>query len=116
LPELEGTYLEAFEGAPRVRTFKAGTKIYRSPVTGEVAEQPGNWFGTRRTTTKIGTESQSNVVKWDNQLEKLRTYEFTEDATVYWGRVAGGKGYQVFFPKGLDPASVLRFVSESPLK
>jgi len=46
----------------------------------------------------------------------LRTYEVTEDVTVYYGKVAGGKGYQVLFPRDVDPTDVLTAVGEWPLR
>ena len=116
LDPLTGSYDEAFEGAVRTRTFKAGDRVYRSPSVGtgpgglESAGKPGPWFSTRRTVTKVGTESQSNVVKWGNPLQEIRTYEFTKDVTVYYGRVAGGKGYQLLLPRDVPAADVLKFV------
>jgi hypothetical protein len=78
--------------------------------------EPGPWFSTRRTATNVGTESQSDVKKWSNPREELRTYEFTEDVTVYYGPVAGGKGYQILMPRGVDPADVLKHLESVPLK
>lgn len=66
--------------------------------------------------TKRGTESQANIRKWGNPVEVLRAYTITEDVTVYYGRVAGGKGYQVLFPKDVIPSSVLSFSEEISLK
>lgn len=121
LPELKGSIADSFEGTARLRTFKAGERLHRSPSLTESGalepiESPGSFWGTRRTVTKAGTESQYNVVKWDNPLEEMRTYRFTEDVTVYYGRVAGGKGYQVLFPRDVVPSSVLEFVERATLK
>jgi len=66
--------------------------------------------------TRAGTESQYNVRKWGNPLEVLRTFEFTQDVTVYYGRVAGGKGYQVLIPQDVNPGEVLRFIEEVTLR
>jgi hypothetical protein len=114
LPPLNGSIFEAFDGV-RLRNFKAGDKVYRSPAAGrngglEPEDSPGPWFSTRRTSTKAGTESQSNVVKWGNPLEQIRAYEFTQDVTVYYGRVAGGKGYQLLLPRDVIPGHVLKFI------
>jgi hypothetical protein len=35
---------------------------------------------------------------------------------LYYGRVAGGKGYQVLFPKGVDPRDYLEYEGEVRLK
>ena len=121
LPELKGTVAEAFDGV-RPRTFKAGDRIYRTPSVDESgnlepATAPGAWFGTRRTVTKAGTESQSNVLKWNNPLQELRAYQFTREVTVYHGKVQGGKGYQILIPKDIFPGDVLQFVPPStPLR
>jgi RHS repeat-associated protein len=117
LPELTGSTAEAFEGPARLRTFEAGERIYRTPgCLGEPVDAPGSWFGTRETVTKKGTESLYNVVKWDNPLDKQVTYEFTQDVTLYYGKVAGGNGYQALFPKDIVPGDVLKYISEKPLK
>lgn len=116
LPELSLRIKKAFKGPVRMRTLKAGERIYRSPRIGEVAEKPGGWFGTRRTITKVGTESQSYVRKYGNPLEHRRTYEVTKDVTVYYGRVKHGKGYQILFPEDIRPANVLKFTEEVFLK
>ena len=120
LPDLSGTVAEAFKGAPRIRTFKVGDRIYRSPNllenTLESVDRPGPWLSTRRTVTKLGTESQLNVLKWSNPLEEVRTYEFTAAVTVYYGKVAGGKGFQILLPRDVDPTVVLKYIEKVPLK
>jgi RHS repeat-associated protein len=116
LPLLAGTYLKAFDGPVRTRTFKPGDKIYRTPWPREKPNRPGPWFGTRRTATSAGTESLSNVKKWGNPVNRLRTFVFTKEVTVYYGKVAGGKGYQVLFPKNINPCSVLKLVADVALR
>jgi len=117
LPKLPMKYEREFEGSVRVRTFKAGERVYRSPwVPKEVPDEPGAWLGTRRTATKAGTESMYQVEKWKNPNVVQRTYEFTRDTTVYYGRVKGGTGYQVLIPKDVDPGGVLKFIEERSLK
>jgi hypothetical protein len=117
LPRLPKTFAREFEGAVRSRTFKAGERIYRSPwVPDEAASSPGSWFGTRRTATQAGTNSMYQISKWNNPNKVLRTYEFTKDATVYYGKVKGGTGYQVLFPKDVNPGDILKFLGEAPLK
>lgn len=115
LPELTGTYLDAFESVS-VRKFRKGQRVYRSPGLKELKEAPGAWFSTRRTATKLGTDSTSNVAKWRNPLDSLRTFEFTEDVTVYYGKVHGGTGYQILIPEDVNTDLVLRFVEEVKLK
>ncbi len=56
------------------------------------------------------------INKWSNPNEVLRTYEFTQDVTVYYGKVKGGTGYQALFPKDVSPGDALKFVGEAPLK
>ncbi len=83
---------------------------------GELAGDPNRWFSTRRTVTIVGTESTINARKWLNPVKSLRTYRFTEDVTLYYGKVADGTGYQAFFPPDVRPGSVLQFVGEELLK
>jgi RHS repeat-associated protein len=120
LPPLKGTIKDAFEGPVRTRTFKAGDRVYRSPnTTGgvlEPADSPGPWFTTRATKTKIGAESQTNIKVWGNPLEEMRVYEFKKDTTVYYGKVAGGKGYQILIPRGENPGDVVQIMNRWPLK
>ena len=82
----------------------------------EPIEFPGPWFSTRSTKTIVGTEAQSYLLKWGNPLKELRVYEFTEDVTLYYGKVANGKGYQAFFPRDVDPGGVLKLIEKWPLK
>ena len=82
----------------------------------EAKDSPGPWFSTRATKTKFGTESQSHIKDWRNPLKVLRKYKFTQDDTVYYGKVRHGKGYQALFPSDIDPADVLAFIDEWSLK
>jgi len=114
-PALSSGFKNAFQGV-RDRTFKAGQRVYRSPRVGEAGDAPGKWFGTRRTTTRAGTESLYRVRQWGNPLQVSRVYEFIRDVTVHYGKVAGGKGYQIAFPSGLNPKDFLKLVDEIPLR
>jgi hypothetical protein len=115
LPALSGKYGAAFDDVLE-RTYEPGDLVWRSPQSGENPADPGSWFQTRRTATAVGTESQSNIRKWGNPVDRLREYKFTKRITVYYGKVAGGKGYQVLFPKGMDPRDFLDYQGEVPLK
>ena len=116
LPPLSKMEVATFDEVPRARTFKKGEKIYRSPSSSaEEQGDPSRWFGTRKTLTEAGTESQYKVNKYGKR-EVIRTYEVTEDVTLYYGKVAGGKGYQALFPKDVRPSQVLKFKEEVPLK
>ncbi|MCP4536459.1 MAG: hypothetical protein GY832_04870, partial [Chloroflexi bacterium] len=117
LPQLPRTFAREFDGPIRFRTFKAGENVYRSPwVPNELPANPGSWFGTRATSTKQGTDSMLQITKWNNPNEVLRTYEFTQDVTVYYGKVKGGTGYQVLFPKNVTPGDTLKYLGEASLK
>jgi len=117
LPGIPKRFARGFDGPVRVRTFKAGERIHRSPwVPDELPDNPGSWFGTRPTATKSGTDSMYQIDKFDNPNEVLRSYEFTRDVSVYYGKVRGGTGFQVLFPKDVTPGSVLKYLGENPLK
>ena len=73
LPDLPSKFAREFEGPVRTRTFKAGEKIYRSPwLPKEMPNNPGSWFGTRRTATRTGTDSLYQINKWNNPNQVLR--------------------------------------------
>jgi RHS repeat-associated protein len=117
LPKLPARFAREFDGPVRLRTFKSGEKIHRSPwVPDEVADNPGSWFGTRTTATKNGADSLYQIDKFKNPIEVLRTYEFTQDVTVYYGKVNGGTGFQVLFPRDVTPGGVLNFLGENVLR
>ena len=56
------------------------------------------------------------IDRFDNPNEVLRSYEFTQDVSVYYGKVRGGTGFQVLFPKDVTPGSVLKYLGENSLK
>ena len=116
LPELPESFAKEFEGVVRIRTFKKGERIYRSPWPDEMTDHAGRWFGTCETVTRVGNDSMYQVLKWKNPNTRLRVYEFSEDVTVYYGKVRGGKGFQVYIPDDVDIATALRYVSEKRLR
>jgi RHS repeat-associated protein len=114
LPKLTGTIAESFAGGEySTVTFSAGQRFYRAEAWS--ASKPGRFLGLEGTDTAAGAEQAYNIAKWDNPADVMRTYELTEDVTLYYGRVAGGEGYQALIPSGIDPASILRLVSARPL-
>jgi len=114
LPKLEGSIAEAFEGEPVVRTLKPGTILYRSEALS--AERLGFWFGTQPTQSTARAERWWNIVKWVNPREVLRTYEVTQELTVYYGKVAGGRGTQILVPRDVPLDEVLHLVDQWSLK
>lgn len=114
LPKLTGSIAESFEGGTyATRTFKAGTEFYRAEGWG--ASAPGRFLGTEAVSTRAEAEAAYNIAKWGNPSQVMRTYRLTEDVTMYYGRVAGGEGYQALIPRGVDPGAVLRQVGARPL-
>ena len=117
LPDLPTTFAREFDGPVRFRTFKAGQKVYRSPsALDKVPSSLGIWFGTRKTATQVGTDSMYQIVKYNNPNKVVRTYEFTQDVTVYYGKVKGGTGYQILVPKDINTSDILKFKDEAALK
>lgn len=114
LPKLTGSIAESFAGGQYSSvTFKAGQRFHRAEAWG--ASKPGRFLGMEGADTAAGAEQAYNIAKWGNPAQVIRSYELTEDVTMYYGRVAGGEGYQAFIPGGIDPAAILRFVSARPL-
>lgn len=118
LPALKAGYAAEFEGMARLRTFKPGDKIFRSPPSAqfENALTPGQWFGTRLPSTSKGADSMYQSAKYGNKNELVRTYEFKQNVTVYYGKVKGGTGYQVCFPDDVNPGSVLNWTDMRRLR
>ena len=114
LPELTGTIAESFEGAAyATKTFKAGTEFYRAEAWS--ATRPGSFLGTEAVSTSAEAETAYNIAKWGNPAQVMRTYRLTEDVTMYYGRVAGGEGYQSLIPRSVDPSAILRQAGARPL-
>jgi RHS repeat-associated protein len=115
LPKLTGTIAESFEGAHyTARTFKAGTTFYRAEARN--AKAPGRFLGTEAADTQREAEAAYNIAKWGNPAHVMRRYELTQDVTLYYGKVAGGEGYQALIPRGIDPESVLRLRGMRPVR
>ncbi|MEI2808947.1 MAG: hypothetical protein V9F00_01665 [Nocardioides sp.] len=114
LPRLTGSIAESFEGGVYARrTFKAGSMFYRAEGWG--ASAPGRFLGTEAVSTRAEAGAADNIAKWGNPTQVMRTYRLTEDVTMYYGRVAGGEGYQALVPRGVDLGTVLRQVGARPL-
>ncbi len=120
LPPLSEDLAKAFEGPIKARTLKAGTQIYRSPNLREgvlePVQKPRRWFGTRLVKTKAALDQLYNVSPYGNPMVEMRVYKVTKDVTVYYGRVAGGKGYQIYIPGDITPQDVLEYVTSIPLR
>jgi hypothetical protein len=115
LPKLTGTIAKSFEGGIySAKTFKAGTTFYRAEPWD--ASGPGRFLGTQAIESRAEADAAYNLAKWGNPAQVMRTYTLTKAVTLYYGRVAGGEGYQALIPKGLDPLSVLRAKGARPLR
>jgi hypothetical protein len=109
LPRLSGTIADAFKNGEYVeRTLKPGELLYRAEAA--AASAPGRWFGTQLTQSAARAERWWNVAKWGNPLEVVRTYEVTQEMTVYYGAVAGGNGTQILFPFSVEAGQIGQFV------
>jgi len=114
LPKLTGTIAESFEGGTYSDlTFHAGDVFYRAEAWNDSG--PGRFLGLESVDTAAEAQQAYNLSGWGNPAEVQRTYTLTQDVTVYHGQVAGGEGYQALIPRGINPASVLKLVSERPL-
>ncbi|HIC88394.1 MAG TPA: RHS repeat-associated core domain-containing protein, partial [Anaerolineae bacterium] len=112
LPPLPEKYQSAFDGEPVIRTLQPGQKLYRA----ELSNRPvSRWFGTQPTTSLARADRWWNILKYGPR-DVMRVYEVTEPVTVYYGRVAGGRGTQILLPLDVKPSEVVRRVGEWPLK
>jgi len=114
LPKLRGSFAEAFEGTPVIKTLKPGTLLYRSEAL--EAKGPGPWFGTQLTQSAARADRWWNIGIWGNPMEVVRTYRVVQEVTVYYGRVAGGRGTQILFPRDIPLDKVVIPIAETLLK
>ena len=112
LSPLPEPYRSAFEGEPVLRTLQPGQKLYRAEA---IDQSPGRWFGTQPTHSLARAERWWNILKYGPR-DVLRVYEVIEPITVYYGKVAGGRGTQILLPLDVDPMEVVRRIEEWPLK
>jgi hypothetical protein len=114
LSKLTGTIADSFEGGEYSEvTFGAGQTFSRAEAWS--ATGPGHFLGLETADTSGEAEQAYNLAKWDNPAQVMRTYGLTQDTTMYFGRVAGGEGYQALIPDEIDPADILQFISARPL-
>ena len=114
LPALTGSVRSAFKGGHyEVITLPKGTVVYRAEARS--AAGPGAWLGRDLPGSADEAEAMYNLAKWNNPREVVRSYELTEDLTVYAGRVEGGTGYQYLVPRDVPPNVILRRVGERDL-
>lgn len=116
LPEVPDKIKDSFDGPLRMRTFKPGEFVYRSPREAEIPGLPGRFLGTRRPVTQEGAESLYYIRFHGNPVESVRTYQFTRPVTVYYGKVRDGSGYQIFVPGDVMPESVLKWTGTARLQ
>jgi hypothetical protein len=116
LPPMPRKLGAEFEGEARLRTFRTGDRVYRSSWPGETSGSPGRWYGTRKAATRTGNESMYQLDKVKNPNAIQRTYEFKQDATVYYGRVKGGTGYQIYAPEDVKPKALFKYIDETELR
>ncbi len=98
-----------------IRAPNAGLKSVELSSAEELAIHIERLAKVAEASSKTKAEELYNVRKWDNP-EVVSTYEFKEDAAVYVGGVAGGRGNQVMLPGGVEPAQVLRRPSRQELE
>ena len=108
------TPCECRGGWPGVSCGRVGCRLfYRAEAWN--ATGPGSFLGTESVDTSAEAEQAYNLAKWGNPAQVLRTYRLTESTTMYFGKVAGGEGYQALIPRGVDPSSILQLVSVKSL-
>ncbi|MHB1684859.1 MAG: hypothetical protein ACYCYO_18880 [Bacilli bacterium] len=113
LPTLTGTQAEAFDGGIKTVTLEPGQIYYRSEEAG--ADYPGHWLGTEKPVTASEADKLYNITIWNNPMEQVGEYQVTKPVTVYYGKVAGGTGMQVYIPEDVNPADVFKQIGTTPL-
>ncbi|WP_413287594.1 hypothetical protein [Bdellovibrio sp. HCB337] len=96
LPELKGSLKEAFDGPIEQQKFKPGQVLWQ--VQRSKQANGGRWFSTDVAKNRDEAEDLFNVATWGNDRGQMRMYVVKEEFTGYVGKVAGGKGNQLFIP------------------
>lgn len=103
---------EAFEGPILRGTVEPGDIIIQAQRKG--ATSPGSWFTSVVPLNPAHADEMLNITKYENMADQLRVYVVKERASVYAGKVAGGTGHQIYFPKGSPLSEIVGEVSHIP--
>lgn len=103
-PSLKGSLRDAFEGPIEQMTFKPGQVIWQIQRSNQV--DSGRWFSTNVAKSRDEAEKLFNVEAWGNDRGQLRMFIVKDEFTGYVGKVAGGKGNQLFIPENVPIADV----------
>lgn len=109
LPPLSGPFLQAFEGAPSSIVLEPGQMVWQ--VQRSLSSGNGRWFSNDVPKDGQDAEGKFNILKWGNDAGQISFYFVKERVSAYFGRVAGGKGTQIFIPDSVPLEPVLKRIS-----
>ena len=58
----------------------------------------GRWYGLEKPQSAAQAERLYNVIDYGNDVLEVSSYSIPRGETVYFGKVSGGEGHQVFIP------------------
>lgn len=105
LPDLSGSFKEAFEGTIHKGTYKPGEVLFQALRTGQ--DKPGRWFTPIKPIDADHAEELLNIRKWGNDASQLRVFKVKESVSGYAGKVEGGSGHQFFIPNDVPLEDVI---------
>ncbi|NUN06459.1 MAG: hypothetical protein HUU57_11935 [Bdellovibrio sp.] len=109
LPELKGSFKDAFDGPIEQQKFKTGQVIWQIQRSNQA--ESGRWFSTSVARSREEAEELFYVEKWGNDRGQMRMYIVKDNFTGYTGKVAGGSGNQLFVPDSVPLKEVLEPLS-----
>ncbi len=93
-PDLTNEVARTFDNKIYVpRVLSADLIVYRSEGTAF-----GRWYGLEKPSSAAHAEKLYNVVDYGNDVLEISTYRVPKNTVVYYGKVAGGSGYQIYIP------------------
>lgn len=105
LPDLTGTFKEAFEGHIFKGSYEPGEIVFQAQRTGQV--RPGNWFAPVKPINAQHADELLNIRVWGNDASQIKVFKINERVSGYAGKVAGGEGHQFFIPRDVPLEEVI---------
>lgn len=109
LPDLSGTFKEAFEGHIFKGVGEPGDVLFQSQRTGQT--KPGRWFGPVKPLDPSHADDLYFLRYTGNTGEQLKAYRIKERISGYAGKVRSGEGHQFYIPDDVPLEDVLEEIA-----
>lgn len=105
LPQLSGTFKDAFKGHIFKGTYEPGEIVFQAQRTGQT--RPGNWFAPVKPINAEHADELLNIKIWGNDAGQIKVFKIKERVSGYAGKVAGVEGHQFFILKDVPLEEVI---------